>query len=91
MKLHHGLVLRPLERELIERLESDEPETKFVFIKAKSIRREARGTRNLRYVPRVQWPKSIFEEVILKKVNYYDFDRKDWRSFEVGSVLDFQR
>lgn len=88
MKLCWGVILRPNERELIERLESDRPETRFAYWKERFVRREARGTRNLQFVPREQWPKSLIEEPIKTNVNYYDFDRKNWRSFRLGSVID---
>lgn len=87
MKLAFGVILEPNERALIEALESDVPFVDFAFWKKGTIYRKARGTRNLKYVPSIHWPKSPLEDEIKTDVNYFDFERQDWRAFKLGSVI----
>lgn len=51
------------------------------------VRREARGTRNLDYIPREKWPRNPTEDVG-KQINYYDFDRNDWRAISIGKLIE---
>lgn len=87
MKLAIDVILRPNERELIEALESDVPFVDFAFWKKGNVYRSARGTRNLKYVPLNHWPESPIEEEIKTDVNYFDFEKQDWRAFRLGSVV----
>lgn len=87
MKLAFGVILKPNERELIEALESDVPFVDFAFWKKGHVYRSARGTRNLKHVPYVHWPKSPIEKKIKTDVGYFDFERQDWRAFRLGSVI----
>ena len=86
MRVAFGVVIKPNERELIEALESDVPFVDFAFWKKGNVYRSARGTRNLKYVPLNHWPESPIEEV-KTDVNYFDFERQDWRAFRLGSVV----
>ena len=87
MRVAFGVVIKPNERELIEALESDVPFVDFAFWKKGNMYRRARGTRNLKYVPRNHWPKSPIEEEIKTDVSYFDFEKQDWRAFRLGSVI----
>lgn len=81
-------LLSPMERQLLERL-NVEANVAFVFRKSDLSRREAHGTRNLQYVPMHQWPKHK-ELPFNSAITYYDLDRKEWRSFRVGSLLEIR-
>ena len=76
------------EKCLLARLD-DEAEVKFCFWKkdgAGEVRRKARGTRKLEYIPIEKWPKNPTEDVG-KRINYYDFDRNDWRAVSNGKLI----
>lgn len=77
--------LPPLERRLVERLDV-EASVRFMFRKSDGSIREACGTRNLRFIPSQQHPKEI-HALYGNAVTYYDWKRKDWRSWTVGSVI----
>ena len=87
MRVAFGVVIKPNERELIEALESDVPCVDFAFWKKGNGYRRARGTRNLKYVPRNHWPKSPIEDEIKIDVSYFDLEKQNWRAFRLGSVI----
>jgi hypothetical protein len=81
-------ILSYMERQLLERLGVDGKVT-FVYRKSDFSRRVAHGTRNLRYVPAHQRPKQ--EEAPSDSViTYYDLDKKEWRSFRIGNLLEIR-
>ena len=81
-------VLSYMERQLLERL-NVEANVTFAFRKSDFSRRVAHETRNLRYVPTHQWPKQ--EDAPSDSViTYYDLDKKEWRSFRIGSLLEIR-
>ena len=77
------------EKILLARLDEEE-EVIFCFWKKDGtgeVRREARGTRNPAYIPSEKRPKNP-TEVVGKRINYFDFDRKDWRAVGVGKLIE---
>lgn len=81
--------LSPKEKILLARLD-EEKEVRFCFWKkdgAGEVRREARGTRNPTYIPPEKWSKNPTEDVG-KRINYFDFDRQDWRAVSVGRLIE---
>ena len=82
------VILNYLEQQLIARLDVEANVT-FVFRKSDSSRRVAHGTRNLQYVPMHQWPKSK-ESPSASVITYYDLDRREWRSFRIGNLLEIR-
>lgn len=77
------------EKCLLARLDN-EAEVKFCFWKKDGtgeVRRKARGTRKLDYIPVEKWPKNPTEDVG-KRINYYDFDRNDWRAVSNGKLIE---
>lgn len=79
------------EKSLLFRLD-EEKEVHFCFWKkdgAGEVRREARGTRNLEYIPCEKWPTDLKDDVG-KRINYYDFDREDWRAVSVGKLIEIK-
>ena len=77
------------EKSFLSRLD-EEKEVGFCFWKkdgAREVRREARGTRNPTYIPIEKWPKNPTEDVG-KRINYFDFDRQDWRAVSVGRLIE---
>ena len=81
--------LSPKEKSFLSRLD-EEKEVHFCFWKkdgAGEVRREARGTRNTAYIPLEKWPKNPTDDVG-KRINYYDFDREDWRAVSVGKLIE---
>ena len=81
-------ILSYMERQLLDRLNVEAYVT-FVFRKSDFSRRVAHGTRNLRYVPMHQWPKNK-ELPSDSVITYYDLDRKEWRSFRIGNLLEIR-
>ena len=81
-------ILSCMERQLLERL-NVEANVTFAFGKSDFSRRVAHGTRNLRYVPAHQWPKQK-EAPSDSVITYYDLDKKEWRSFRIGSLLEIR-
>ena len=81
-------ILSYMERQLLDRL-NVEANVTFVFRKSDFSRRVAHGTRNLQHVPMYQWPKHK-ELPSDSVITYYDLDRKEWRSFRVGSLLEIR-
>ena len=73
-----------LEQQLMQRL-ATEAEVRFVFRKQDGTERSARGTCNLRYIPIDRHPKRDLP--ITTAVRYFDLDKDDWRSFEIGRLL----
>ena len=61
----------------------------FEFIKLDGSIRTARGTTDLKYVPKQDWPKGTAKEATkkrLKKVaTFFDLKKKDWRSASIRS------
>ena len=81
-------MLSYMERQLLDRLNVEASVT-FVFKKSDFSRRVAHGTRNLQYIPVSQWPKS--KELASESViTYYDLDRREWRSFRIGNLLEIR-
>ena len=81
------------ELELLNLLD-ERPEVKFIFGKkddagSGEVRREDRSTRNTEYIPREKWPKNPTDDVG-KKIDYYDFDRNDWRGVSVGKLIEIK-
>jgi len=56
----------------------------FEFIKLDGTVRPAKGSTNLKYVPRVNWPKGTAPEATVKRLKkvatFYDLMKKEWRS-----------
>lgn len=75
-----------LEKELYEKLESCRGVC-FVFRKQDWTVRKARGTRNLNYIPIEKHPKTIGPHPITTSINYFDLDKKEWRAFQIGQLL----
>ena len=83
--------LSPTEKRLLNLLD-EKKEVHFCFWKkdgAGEVRREARGTRSTEYIPPEKWPKNPTDDVG-KKINYYDFDRNDWRGVSVGKLIEIK-
>lgn len=76
--------MNTLEKHLYERL-LNEREVHFRFRKENGEIRDARGTCNLAYVPLVKHPHRHVPMV--KTIRYYDYDRRGWRSFHLGSLI----
>ena len=76
--------MNALERRLYDRLLS-EREVHFRFRKENGEIRDARGTCNLDYVPLDKRPHHHVPMV--ETIRYYDYDRKDWRSFRFGALI----
>jgi hypothetical protein len=74
-------IISMLEQTLKKRLESEEC-VLFVYRKADRSMRTARGTRNPDFIP-VQLHSGRAEDIKSPKVNYYDYDKKSWRSFSI--------
>ena len=55
-----------------------------------SERREAKGTRNLDYIPMDVWPKQPTEDVG-NRINYYDLDKNEWRGMSVGQLIEIYK
>lgn len=72
------------EQQLIHKL-ATEAEVRFVFRKQDGTERMARGTSNLKYIPLDKHPKQDLP--ITTAIRYFDLDKKDWRSFEIGRLL----
>lgn len=75
----------PLERSLISKLDA-EPSVRFAFRKRDGSIRDARGTRNLLFIPLRDHPKQI-HPLSGTSVKYYDWDKGEWRSWTVGSIM----
>lgn len=73
-----------LEQQLMQRL-AVEAEVHFVFRKQNGTERRARGTCNLQYIPLDKHPKHDLP--ITSAIRYFDLDKKEWRSFEIGRLL----
>lgn len=76
--------MNALERELYNRL-LVEQEVRFRFKKESGEIRDARGTCNLKYIPVSKHPATRMP--ITTSIRYYDYDRQDWRSFRLGSLI----
>lgn len=77
--------MNALERELYNRL-LVEQEVRFRFRKESGEIRDARGTCNLKYIPISKHPTKRMP--ITTSIRYYDYDRQDWRSFQLGSLIE---
>ena len=83
--------LSPTEKRLLSLLD-EEKEVHFCFWKkdgSREVRRVARGTRNTEYIPREKWPENPTNDVG-EKINYYDFDRNDWRRVSVVKLIEIK-
>lgn len=83
------IVYSVLERELKMRLEASEC-VSFAYRKSDGSVRHARGTRNLSFIPMRLHPRHA-EDPTAKVMNYYDYDRLEWRSFRLGTLLRIER
>ena len=73
-----------LEQRLMQRLAVD-AEVHFVFQKKDGTERRARGTCNLLYIPLNKHPMNTMP--ITTAIRYFDLDKNEWRSFEIGRLL----
>ena len=60
----------------------------FTFCKKDGSVRDAKGTTNLVLIPSDKWPKGEEQSQRQRQsqcqtINYFDFDRNDWRSFQI--------
>ena len=58
----------------------------FTFFKKDGSYRSAKGTTNLVLIPNDKWPKGEEQSQSQRQcqcINYFDFDRNDWRSFQI--------
>lgn len=77
-------IISTLERMLLQRLAA-EAEVRFVFRKQDGSERHARGTCNLQHIPLDKHPKK--EIPVTTAIRFFDLDKEDWRSFEIGRLL----
>jgi len=74
-----------MERQLYDRLLA-EREVRFRYRKGNGEIRDARGTCNLEFVPFEKHPERHLP--ITTSIRYYDWDRKEWRSFRLGTLME---
>lgn len=74
-----------LELKLLNFLDSY-PEVSFTYIKRDGSLRHARGTRLSSAVPYQSRPLLPGTNQLIENVPYYDYSRKEWRSYKIGSV-----
>lgn len=82
MKRSHSVLEQQLYAKLLV-----EPEVCFVFHKKDGSVRTARGTANLAYIPLDKHPKRQHPLPITTSIRFFDLDKIDWRSFEIGSLI----
>ena len=73
------------EQQLFEQLGKCD-EVRFTYVKSNGSLRYARGTCLLRAIPRSKWPKAEGSRTITSTIPYFDYNRRDWRSFKLGSL-----
>ena len=61
------------------------------FEKRDGTIREMRCTTNELLIPRDKVPHTTHLTVNSDQVRVFDLDKKEWRSFNMGSLLDYQR
>lgn len=61
------------------------------FEKRDGTIREMRCTTNELLIPRDKVPHTTHLTVNSEQVRVFDLDKKEWRSFNMGSLLDYQR
>ena len=77
--------MNQLEQKLFNALLT-KPEVRFVYIKSNGLLRYARGTCLLSAIPPEKHPISSTPRPITTAIRYYDYNRRDWRSFTLGSI-----
>lgn len=81
----NSMYMTVLEKELYARL-LVEREVCFVYRKDNGEIRKARGTCNLDCIPPEHHP--VRHLPVTTSIRYFDWDRMDWRSFRLGTLLE---